>query len=516
MLRSVATVGGWTMVSRAFGFLRDVLIAQLAGAGPVADAFFIALRVPNLFRRLFGEGAFNAAFVPEFTSILASEGRPSARGFAEEAVAVLAFWLLALTVLGEIFMPQIMGVLAAGFIDQPDKFALTVALARIMFPYLFLICLTALLSGVLNGLDKFAAAAAAPVVFNGVSIACMELLTPYVPTVGQALSWGVTASGVLQLALLVWAVKRAGMPIRVPRPRLTPRVRVLMRRMAPGLVGAGVTQLNLSVDTLIVTWLPPSSASYLYYADRLQQLPLGVIGTAVGTAILPLLSRQVRTGEVAAAISTLNRAIEYALVLTLPAAVALLAVGEPITSVLFRRGAFTEADAYLSSQSLAAYALGLPAFVLLKVVVPAYFARGDTSTPVKVGFFAIAFNLCLNVALMVPLQHVGPAMATSVSAWGNVGALLFLLHRRRHFSWEKRLRRRLPRVLVSAVAMGAGLLALSGWVMGAAGANAVLRWVALAVLVGGGLGLYGLVGQVLGAFDGRELLRMRRRPAVSV
>lgn len=513
MLRSVATVGGWTMISRVFGFLRDVMIASLAGTGPVADAFVIALRVPNLFRRLFGEGAFNAAFVPEFSSILTRDGRDSARSFAEEAIAVLAFWLLLLTALGEVFMPQIMGVLASGFLDEPEKFALTVVLARIMFPYLFLICLTALLSGVLNGLDRFAAAAAAPVVFNAVSIAGMFLLTPYVPTVGHSLAWGVTISGVLQFALLVWAVQRAGMPIRFPRPRLTPRVRLLMRRMAPGLVGAGVTQLNLSVDTLIVSWLPPSSASYLYFADRLQQLPLGVVGTAVGTAILPLLSRQVRTGDVAASISTLNRALEYALVLTLPAAVALAAVGEPITAVLFGRGAFSAESAHLSSQALAAYALGLPAFVLLKVVVPAFFARGDTSTPVKVGFAAIALNLCLNVLFMTPLQHVGPAMATSLSAWANVGALLFMLRRRRHLLFEVRLRRRVPRMALAAVAMGAALLWLQAPVMAAAHGEAVLRWVALSVLLGSGLCVYLAVAQALRAFDLRDIRRLRRAKA---
>ena len=522
MLRSVATVGGWTMISRVFGFARDVMIASMAGTGPIADAFIIALRVPNLFRRLFGEGAFNAAFVPEFSAILAREGRPQARAFTEEAVAVLAFWLLLLTVAGEIFMPQVMGVLASGFIDEPEKFALTVTLARIMFPYLFLICLTALLSGVLNGLDRFAAAAAAPVVFNGVSIACMWLLTPYLPTVGHALSWGVTISGVLQLLLLMWAANRAGMPIRVPRPRLTPRVRLLMRRMAPGLVGAGVTQLNLSVDTLIVSWLPPSSASYLYFADRLQQLPLGVVGTAVGTAILPLLSRQVRTGEVAASIATLNRAIEYALVLTLPAAVALAAVGEPIMSVLFVRGAFTEGSAHLSSQALAAYALGLPAFVLLKVVVPAFFARGDTSTPVKVGFAAIALNLCLNVLLMTPLQHVGPAMATSLSAWFNVLTLLAMLLRRGHLVIEPRLRRRAPRMLLAALLMGAALLGLAAPLArltpllaeGSALRLVALRWGGLAALMAAGMAVFIVAAQITRAFDLRDLARLRRRPVV--
>ena len=352
MLKGLVTVGGWTMASRILGFLRDMLIAALAGTGPVADAFFIALRVPNLFRRLFGEGAFNAAFVPEFTGILATEGQPAAKQFAQEAIAVMAFWLLMLTILGELFMPQIMALLAPGFADVTGKQALTVQLARITFPYVFLICLAALLSGVLNGLDRFAAAAAAPLVFNGVSIAAMLLLTPYVPTVGHSLAWGVTISGVLQLALLAWAVRRAGMALHIPRPRLTPRMRILMRRMGPGLLGAGVTQLNLAVDVVIVSFLPPGSASLLYYADRVNQLPLGVIGTAVGTALLPLLSRQARTGQTAEAIGTLNRAIEVSLVLTLPAALALAVAGGPIMLVLFGRGAFDANSAMLGAQSL--------------------------------------------------------------------------------------------------------------------------------------------------------------------
>ena len=234
MLRGILTVGGWTMGSRLLGFARDILIAALAGAGPVADAFFVANKLPNMFRRLFGEGAFNAAFVPEFTGLLATEGLPAARGFAQEAISVLAFWLLGLTLAGEAFMPQVMHVLAPGFVDDPGKFALAVDLARITFPYLILICLAALLSGVLNGLNRFAAAAAAPMLYNLCSIAAMLLLTRYVPTVGHALAWGVSAAGVAQLALLVWATRRAGMPLRIPRPRLTPAMRVLMRTMPTG------------------------------------------------------------------------------------------------------------------------------------------------------------------------------------------------------------------------------------------------------------------------------------------
>lgn len=497
------------MVSRVAGFLRDVLIAALAGTGPVADAFFIALRVPNLFRRLFGEGAFNAAFVPEFSGILATEGPEPARQFAQEAIAVMAFWLLLLTGVGELFMPQIMHVLAPGFADVPGKEALTTDLARITFPYVFLICLAALLSGVLNGLDKFAAAAAAPLVFNGVSIAAMLLLTPYVPTVGHSLAWGVTISGVLQLALLAWAVRRSGMALHIPRPRLTPRMRVLMRRMGPGLIGAGVTQLNLAVDVVIVSFLPPGSASLLYYADRVNQLPLGVIGTAVGTALLPLLSRQARGGQAAAALASLNRAIEITLVLTLPAALALAVAGRPIMLVLFGRGAFDAEAALLASQSLAAYAIGLPAFVLLKVLVPAFFAHGDTGTPVRVGMAAIALNLCLNLLFMVPLQHVGPALATSVSAIANVSALAILLARRGHLALDARLHHRLPRMAGAAAAMAVALIYGQDWLTPYLATP--WRWAALAALVGAGMAAYGAAAQLLGAFNLRDLAPMLRR-----
>ncbi len=510
MLKGFVTVGAWTMGSRLAGFVRDMLIASLAGTGPVADAFFIALRVPNLFRRLFGEGAFNAAFVPEFSGILARDGTAQARQFAQEAIAVMAFWLLLLVVAGEVFMPQLMALLTPGFADVPGKQALTIELARITFPYVFLICLAALLSGVLNGLDRFAAAAAAPLVFNAVSIAAMLGLTPFLPSVGHALAWGVTVSGVLQLALLAWAVRRAGMALHVPRPRLTPRMRVLLRRMGPGLIGAGVTQLNLSVDIWIVSYLPPGSAAVLNYADRVNQLPLGVIGTAVGTALLPLLSRQVRTGEDAQAIGTLNRATELTLALTLPAAVALAIAGYPIMLVLFGRGAFDATAATLSAQSLAAYAFGLPAFVLLKVFVPAFFARGDTSAPVRIGLVAIGLNLVLNLLFMTPLQHMGPALATSVSALFNVLALAILLARRGHFTLDPRLRRRLPRIAVAAAAMGAALALLlpplAPWF-----ALEYVRWAALAGLVTAGAATYAATGQLIGAFSLRDLLALLRR-----
>ncbi len=506
MLRGVLTVGGWTMASRVAGFARDILIAALAGAGPIADAFFVANRLPNLFRRLFGEGAFNAAFVPEFSGILATEGPAPAQRFAEEAMAVLAFWLLALTVLGEIFMPTIMHGIAPGFARDPEKFALAVDLARIAFPYLLLICLAALLSGVLNGLDRFVAAAAAPLLYNAFSIAAMLLLRPYVPTVGHALAWGVSLSGVAQLALLMWGVRRSGMKLHFPRPRLTPAMRELMRRMAPGLVGAGIMQLNLTMDTILGSLLPSGSVSLLYYADRVNQLPLGVIGTAVGTALLPMLSRQVRSGAEAESKASLNRALEYALFLTIPAAAALIVAAQPIMFVLFERGAFDAAQAAGSANALAAYALGLPAFVVVKVLVPGFFARGDTSTPVKLGVASLVLNLALNLILIWSLAHVGLALSSSIAAIANCAALAWVLHRRGHFDPDSRLLRRVPRMLAAA-----GLMALACWgieqsLYAMLAPDRLWRWLGLAILVGGGGIAYLVAAEALGASALRELL----------
>jgi putative peptidoglycan lipid II flippase len=518
MLRGIVTVGGWTMASRILGFVRDILIAALLGAGPVADAFFVANRLPNLFRRLFGEGAFNAAFVPSFSGMLAVEGFAAAKVFAEETFAVMAFWLVGLTVLAEIFTPELMVVVAPGYADIPGKFALAVDLARITFPYMPLICLTALLSGVLNGLDKFAAAAASQVVYNVVSIGFMIGLLGVVPTAGHALAWGVSASGVAQLALVAWAVRRAGMRLVIPRPRLTPRMRLLMRRMAPGLLGAGVVQINSLVDVVIGSLLPPGTVSVLYYADRINQLPLGIIGTAVGTALLPTLSRQVRGGQAGEASATLNRALEVALLLTVPACLALGVAARPIIGVLFGHGAFDAEAVALSSQALVAYATGLPAFVLVKVLVPAFFARGDTAMPVRLGIASVVLNLALNVAFMHPLQSLGPPLASSIASWFNVAALAAVLRRRGHLALDEQVLRRVPRMLVAGILMAAAL-----WLFQAFGLPALaevpmrgMGAIGLCLLVALGMACYGAAGQAFGAFDVAAVVARftrRRRPA---
>ena len=378
-----------------------------------------------------------------------------------------------------------------------------------------LICLVALLSGVLNGLDRFAAAAAAGLVYNVVSIGFMLGLLHVVPTAGHALAWGVSASGVAQLGLVAWAVRRAGMRLHIPRPRLTPQVRLLARRMAPGLVGAGVIQLNSVVDAVIGSLLAPGTVAVLYYADRVNQLPLGIIGTAVGTALLPTLSRQVRGGNAGDALETLDRALEYALLLTLPAALALAVSAEPIIGVLFGRGAFSARDVALSAQALAAYAVGLPAFVLVKVLVPAFFARGDTAAPVRIGIGAVVVNLALNLLFMGPLQHLGPPLASSVASWVNVLVLAAILSRRGQLALGAGLRRRTARMLLAGIAMAGVLWFGQDAVLAALAGTRGLGWLGLAAVVGAGCVVYGAAGQAIGAFDLRVVARrLRRKRAV--
>jgi putative peptidoglycan lipid II flippase len=497
------------MASRVLGFARDMLIAYMLGIGPVADAAFVALRLPNLFRRLFGEGAFNAAFVPSISNILHKEGMQAAAGFAEEATAVMIFWLGGITVLGEIFMPWLLYVLAPGFAGNHGKFALAVVLTRIMFPYLFFVCLTALFSGVLNAMGRFAAAAAAPVLFNIISIISLLALSRYLPNPGYALAWGVSISGVAQMLLLIVAMRQAGMRLTVPRPRLTPRMRTLFRRMAPGLVGAGVTQLNVSIDIIIGTLLPAGSVSILYYADRVNQLPLGVIGTAAGTALLPAITRHIALGEEDAAQSSLNRALESVLMLTLPAAVGLAVAARSVMDVAFVRGAFTTQTAILAGHSLAAFAIGLPVFAIVKILNPGFYARGDTTTPVKIGIAAVLLNLGLNLVFMHPLQAVGPALATSLSSAFNAAMLAWLLQKRGHFTLDAPARRRIPRILLAGTVMAAALYGTLHLLP--PGKTSIPGFLLLTLV---GFIAYAGAGLALRAFDLAELgaLVKRRRP----
>jgi len=413
--------------------------------------------------------------------------------------------------LGEIFMPWLMAVIAPGFSAEPGKFDLVVTLTRITFPYLLFISLTALQGGLLNAVDRFAAPAATPILLNLFLIAALWLMAHFGWQDGQALAWALSAAGVAQFLWLMVSCTRAGVGLRLRWPRLTPRIKDTLRIMGPGVLGAGVTQLNLVISTALASLLPSGSVSYLYYADRLNQLPLGVVGIAVGTAILPSLSRQVRTGDTAGAMTTQNRGLELALLLTLPAAAALIILAQPILSVLFERGAFGPAEAAATAAALSAYAVGLPAFVLVKVLAPGFFAQRDTATPVKIAVAAMATNLVLTLALMQFWAHVGVAIALSAAGWLQAVSLLVLLARRGHFRLDVRARAKLPRIALAALGMGAVLLGLRLALAPALAGPLMLRLGALIALIAAGFVVFGLLVLALGVTDWRELRGQLRR-----
>ena len=512
LLRSIATVGGFTLISRGLGFVRDMLIAAVLGAGMVADAFVVAFRLPNLFRSLFAEGAFSAAFVPLFAERLTEDGPEGARAFSEQALGVLVTALLLFVFLFEALMPAAMYVIAPGFADEPEKFALAVLLTRITFPYLLFISMASLMSGVLNSLGRFAAPAATPILLNLTMIGAVFGLAPFTPTPGHALAWGISAAGAAQFAWLLVSCAQAGMALRLSRPRLTPGVRRLLKRILPVAVGAGMYQVNLLIGTMLATLLPAGAISYLFYADRVSQLPLGVVGVAVGTALLPLVSRQIKSGDEGGALHSQNRAIEFACLLTLPAAAALIVIAQPIVSVLFQRGAFGPAETQATAAALAVFAAGLPAFVLVKALTPAFFARDDTKTPIRVAGVSLAANVILNLVLMGPFRHVGIAAAATLAAWINVAGLGVVLHRRGHLVADARLRARLPRALLATLLMAVCLALADHALADVFRAPFRFRLGALTVLVGGGLGAFALFAKLAGAAHVADLKQLFRSP----
>ena len=457
LLRSIITVGGLTMVSRVLGFCRDIMIATFLGAGVIADVFFVAFKAPNLFRRLFAEGAFNAAFVPQFVDILEHDGKIKARIFAEQALSILLWSTLVFVVCVQIFMPYVMIGFAPGFKNNTEQFNLAVLLTRITFPYLLFISVASLMSGVLNSLGKFAAAAATPILLNICLISSLIILARYTNTPAHALAWGVTIAGIVQFIWLLFNCGWAGFWLRLIRPQFNNNISKMIRRILPAAVGAGVYQISLLIDTIIASLLPSGSISFLFFADRVNQLPLGVVGVAVGTALLPLMSRQLSAADYKGALNSQNRAIELSLFLTLPAAIGLVVLAEPTISVLFERGAFDAVSARSTAEALAMYALGLPAYVVIKALVPGFFAREDTATPVKIAVVSLLINVILNIILMDPFLHVGIAAATAISAWCNALALAFILKRRGYFALDKQNIVRLPRMLVISSLMGAVL-----------------------------------------------------------
>ena len=511
--RAVATVGGFTLLSRLVGFIRDIVLSAVLGSGGVADAFFVAFKLPNFFRRLFAEGAFSAAFVPLFARELQAHGRDQALAFARQAHAALLLVLLPFTVLLILAMPGVMTLLAPGMRDEPT-FAMAVEFGRITFPYLLFISLTSLYGGVLNSIDRFAHVAATPILLNLALIGALLGLTPLLPNGGYAASIGVAIAGILQWLWLLIACARDGVGMKLVRPRWTERVARLVKLATPVAIGGGVQQISTMLDVVWASLLPVGTISAIYYADRIAQLPLGVVGIAIGTALLPLLARQLRAGQAQSAMANQNRAIEFGLLLSLPAAVALWLLADPIIRMLFERGRFGPDDTWRSAGALAAFAVGLPAFVLVKALTPGFFAREDTRTPLYIATAAIGVNVALNIAFLygTTLAQVGIALASSLSGWLNAALLATVLHRRDHWVPDERLVSRSIRMVGAALAMGAALWGASAALApflahpNLAGIAALLGVCAVGAFV------YGALGAALGIVRFSELSFVMRRP----
>ena len=515
LFKSFVTVGGATMLSRVLGFGRDVMLAAFVGAGPVADAFVVAFRLPNLFRRLFAEGAFNSAFVPLFGRAVEEQGTEGARKFAGEVAAGLFWTLVVLLALAEAFMPVLVHLLAPGYLEDPTKFDLTVLMSRIAFPYLLFMSLLAFVSGILNTFHKFLAAAIAPVMLNVVMMIVLASIGIYGlepgQTTGVLLVTGVSIAGVVQLAVVGVALKRLGFPIPLQRPRWTPGLKRLLVLGVPGVIAGGITQINILVGTIIAS-MEASANSYLYYADRIYQLPLGVVGIAIGVVLLPSLTRQLRSGQEEQVHHTQNRSMEFALALTLPAAVALIIIPDTIISVLFQRGQFSELAVTQTATALMAFAVGLPAFVLNKVLSPGYFAREDTKTPMYFAGVAMVVNVTLAIVLFPSFKHVGVAIATSAAGWVNTLLLAFVLWRRKHFILDLALVRRLPLLILASVLMG-GVIYAGTYVFAPLGTSDlfIVRASELILQVLLGLISFTMLVQFTGAVDFIAYLKKLRR-----
>jgi len=513
-MKAMATVAGLTGISRIAGFTRDIMMASVLGAGPIADAFFIALKLPNFFRRVTAEGAFSVSFVPIYAQTLKQEGEEAASAFASQAFAMMLWSLLAITLLAMLFMPLIIYAIAPGFEPEEMRFSAAIEMARVTFPYLLLMSLTALMGGILNAHDRFAPFAAAPIVFNLTLIGAL-FLSGFFETAGHALSWGVFTAGFLQFLLLYVCMRRAGLRIKALRPRMSPKVKRLLFLMGPGVLGAGVMHVNLFADLIIASFLEAGSISYLYYADRLNQLPLGMVGIAVGTALLPMLSRSLASNSAEDSRHLFNRALEVSLLLALPAATGLCVIAAPVIMTLFQHGAFTVADATVTASVLMAYTLGMPAYIAIKVYSTAYWAHQDTLTPVKAAVAATIVNVGMSVylSLYTPLGVAGIALSTSLAGWMQIWLLSRGLKAMDEVRADARLKRAVLRIVAGCVVMAAVLYGLSVPLakMFAPDMSTITQIGALSALVLVGASTYGLVIIGCGVVKLRDIKNIFRK-----
>jgi len=507
LLSGIFTVGIWTLLSRILGFVRDALILNYLGTGPAYQAFVVAFRLPNMFRRFFAEGAFNMAFVPMFSKRL--EADDNAEHFAREAFVGLATVLIVLTLIAQLAMPWLVLGLASGFAGT-ETFDLSVEFGRIAFPYILFISLAALASGVLNATGRFAGAAAAPVLLNILLVSAMLAAAWMGRDVARALIWMIPLAGFAQLILVWIAAKRAGVTLGLQRPRMSPQMKHLIKVAVPAALAGGVMQINLLVGQQVASYFD-RAVGWLFAADRLYQLPLGVVGIAVGIVLLPDLSRRLAAKDESGARDAFSRATEISLALTIPAAVALMVIPLPLVTVLFERGAMTSDDSAAIAVAVAIYGLGLPAFVMQKTLQPLFFAREDTRSPFRYALVTMVINAAIAFGLAPVIGWIAPALATTLAGWVMV-ALLAAGNRSMGdvARFDARLRRRIWRICVASAVMG-GVLWMASATMQPFLGMAGVRFAALAVLVLIGMVTYGVVGQLIGAVSFREVKSSLRR-----
>ena len=507
MISGVFTVGVWTLLSRVLGFVRDALILSYLGTGPAYQAFVVAFRLPNMFRKFFAEGAFNLAFVPMFAKRLEANQQPNA--FANEAFAGLTTVLIVLTVLAQAMMPWLVYALASGFAGT-QTFDLSVEFGRIAFPYILFISLAALASGVLNAAGRFSAAAAAPVFLNVLLIVAILFAAFTGRDVARTLIWMIPIAGIAQLALVWEAARRAGITLRLQRPRFSPDMKHLVAVALPAAMAGGVMQINLLVGQQVASYFD-RAVGWLFAADRLYQLPLGVVGIAVGIVLLPDLSRRLQSGDDTGARAAFSRATEISLALTIPASVALMVIPLPLVSVLFERGAMTSDDSAAIAVSVAIYGLGLPAFVLQKTLQPLFYAREDTKSPFRYALVAMAVNAALAFGLAPLIGWIAPAIATTLAGWVMVLCLAIGTRAMGDVArFDKQLKKRIWRICLASAGMGAILWSLTASISPFLGMDG-WRYLALAILVSVGILSYFVLAHLSGAIRMSELKGAMRR-----
>ncbi len=474
LFRSFFTVSFYTFLSRVLGFIRDILIARYLGSTVIADAFFVAFRIPNFFRRVLAEGAYSAALIPVFSGVVLNpKDEREASDFVENTTSMLLFATVVLTILFFFGMPYIIQVLAPGFTDNKEAYELAVHFGKIIFPYIIFISLAAHFASINNVHERFAAGAFAPAILNISFILSLFFLTPFVTTAGHALSYGVLIGGVLQFLYLYRAVLNFYRP-RIILPVLNEKLKKFFKLFLPGVVGSGVIQLNIVIGTIIASFLPVGAISHIYYADRLNQLPLAIFGIALGIVLLPSLSKAIKQSDQETTNNIQNRSIEFSLLISLPSAIGLFILAEPIIHILFERGAFVKEDTFYTAKVLSYFALGLPAYIIIKVLVSCFFAREDTKTPLYISIVSVITNVVLSLLLIGSMREMGIAVATAISAWVNALLLYLFLAIRNHMKFDDLLLGNSAKILLSSSLLFVGIYVLKGLFFTNISGNSVL------------------------------------------